>query len=187
MRGRPALAPCQALLCSASSPVAGAFLALAFFAWALACGPRVEALALGGATRLPVRSVPSGDAGRPWARPLALTIAALAPIAALAVAFPEGGMELFAPSSFWPALAGVLAIALLTPRGPLSPRAHRAVRIGAALYALVLVGAFAISSPLGGNAARLGPSLPLHCSPACCGIAGAGRCACSRRCCCTGS
>ena len=117
------------------------------------------ALAPGAATRSPERSVSSGDAERPWAWPLALTIAALAPIAALAVAFPEGGYEPFAPSSFWPALAGVLAIALLTPRGPLSPRAHRAVRIGAALYALALIGAFAIPSPLGGNAARLGPEL----------------------------
>jgi hypothetical protein len=33
------------------------------------------------------------------------------------------------------------------------------VRIGAVLYALTLVGAFAIKTPVGGNAARLGPEL----------------------------
>ena len=53
------------VLTALASPVAGAFLALAFLAWALA-GPRAA-----------------------W--PLALTVAALAPIALLTLAFPEGG------------------------------------------------------------------------------------------------
>ena len=99
----------------------------------------------------------SGGAWACW--PLALTCAALAPILALSVAFPEGGYEPFAPSSFWPALGGVLLIALLLPRGR-SPRA-RATWCGSArrLYALALIGSFAIATPVGGNAARLGPAL----------------------------
>jgi hypothetical protein len=133
MRGRLALALLLTVLTSVASPVAGAFLALAFLARALAWKPRVEGLAL--------------------------TATALAPILVLSLAFPEGGYEPFAPSSFWPALGGVVAIALLLPRGPLSPRARRAVRAAAALYAVALIGSFAIATPVGGNAARLGPPL----------------------------
>jgi hypothetical protein len=133
MRGRFALALLLTVLTSIASPVAGAFLALAFLARALTWKPRVEGLAL--------------------------TAAALAPILVLSLAFPEGGYEPFAPSSFWPALAGVVLIALLLPRGPLPPRARRVVRVGAALYALALIGSFAIATPVGGNVARLGPPL----------------------------
>ncbi|HEY3959554.1 MAG TPA: hypothetical protein VGL68_03490 [Solirubrobacteraceae bacterium] len=133
MRGRLALALLLTVLTSVASPVAGAFLALAFLARALAWRPRAEGLAL--------------------------TVAALAPILVLSLAFPEGGYEPFAPSSFWPALGGVVLIALLLPRGPLSPRARRVVRVGGALYALALIGSFAIATPVGGNAARLGPPL----------------------------
>jgi hypothetical protein len=98
-------------------------------------------------------------AGRTWAWPIALTIAALTPIAILAVAFPEGGYEPFAGGAFWPAFAGVVLIAVFVPRGPLSARAHRAVRIGAGMYALAMAGSFLIQTPMGGNAARLGPEL----------------------------
>jgi hypothetical protein len=133
MRGRGAVALALAVLTSAASPVAGAFLALACLAWALAAGERG------------------------W--PLAIVPAALAPIATLALAFPEGGYEPFVPSSFWPAFAAAAAIGALIPRGALPARAHRAVRIGAGLYALALAGSFAITSPMGGNVARLGPEL----------------------------
>src|SRR5271165_724890 len=75
------------LATSVASPVAGAFLALAMLAWALA-GPQ-----------------------RLW--PAALALAALAPIALLAYAFPEGGNQPFAASAFYPALAGVLLIGAL--------------------------------------------------------------------------
>ncbi len=161
MRGRPALALVLAALTSIASPVAGAFLALAFFAWALAVwtAAQTSSVRFPAAQTSSVQSVPSASAGHPPAWPLGLTFVALAPIALLSVAFPEGGYEPFAPSSFWPALAGVLAIALLLPRGPLSERAHCALRIGAVLYALALIGAFAIETPVGGNAARLGPEL----------------------------
>ena len=151
LRGRLALALALALLTSAASPIAGAFLALAGLAHALADLHRER-----GATGRPKLF----DAIRADSRQgLALTAVALLPIVVLALAFPEGGYEPFAPSSFWPTLAGVLLIALLLPQGPLTPRAHRVVRVGAALYALALIGSFAIKTPVGGNAARLGPEL----------------------------
>jgi hypothetical protein len=92
-------------------------------------------------------------------RCLATAAAALTPILVLAIAYPEGGYEPFATSAFWPALAGVALIALLYPQGPLSPRGRLVVRAGATLYALALIAAFAIHTPMGGNAARLGPLL----------------------------
>jgi hypothetical protein len=131
MRGALPLALGLAALTSVASPVAGAFLALGGLAYA------------------------AGDARRG----LTLVAAALAPILALNLAFPEGGYEPFAPSDFWLTLGGVLAIALLLPQGPLSARGRRIVRVGAALYALALIGSFAIQTPVGGNAARLGPPL----------------------------
>jgi hypothetical protein len=133
MRRQLVVALGLAVLTSVASPVAGAFLALA---------------ALGGAL-----------GGVDPRRCLTLAAAALAPILLLTLAYPEGGYEPFVPSAFWPALAGVTVLALLLPRGPLSPHGWRAVRVGAALYALALIAAFAIHTPMGGNAARLGPLL----------------------------
>lgn len=92
-------------------------------------------------------------------RLFALAAAALGPILLLSIAYPEGGYEPFAASAFWPALAGIALIALLLPQGPLTARGRLAIRIGAALYALALIGAYAIHTPMGGNAARLGPLL----------------------------
>ncbi len=154
MRGRAAVALVLAALCSAASPVAGAFLALVYLTWGLTV--LTSPSARDSDSRESEESV---RADRPWAWPATLTIAALAPIAVLAVAFPEGGYEPFAGGAFWPALAGVALIALLIPQGSLTPRAHRAVRIGAGLYALAMIGSFVIQTPMGGNAARLGPEL----------------------------
>lgn len=131
MRGAFPLALGLALLTSVASPVAGAFLALAGLAYAAA----------------------------DRRRGLALVATALAPVIALSLLYPEGGYEPFDASDFWLTLGGVLLIALLLPRGPLSARGQRVLRIGAALYALALIGSFAIQTPVGGNAARLGPSL----------------------------
>jgi len=72
------------------------------------------------------------------------------PIAFLSVAFPEGGSQPFVASAFWPALAGVVVIGLAIPPG------RRALRIGALLYAVVLIGSFLVPSAVGGNADRLG-------------------------------
>jgi len=104
-------------------------------------------------------NTPHAATDRGASRCLMLTAAALLPILTLSVAYPEGGYEPFAPSDFWLTLGGVLAIALLLPQGPLSAQGRRIVRVGAALYALALIGSFAIQTPVGGNAARLGPPL----------------------------
>lgn len=125
----PALA--LALLAAAASPVAGAFLALV----ALAASPWL---------------------GRRW---LWLAFAAIAPVLVLGVVYPNGGYEPFAASSFWPALAATALIAVLLPRGPLARSGHAALRTGAVLYALALIGAYALHTPMGGNAARLGALL----------------------------
>jgi hypothetical protein len=66
------------------------------------------------------------------------------------VLFPEGGSEPFVGSAFWPALGGTLLVAALLPAD------ERTLRSGALLYAVALVGSFALVTPLGGNAARLG-------------------------------
>jgi len=122
-RDRRWLALALTVLSSLASPVAGAFLALALIAWALAGPDR-------------------------W--PAALALAALAPIGLLALVFPEGGTQPFVASAFYPALAGVLLIAVLIP-----PE-QRALRIGAVLYALAMTGSYLISTAVGANADRLG-------------------------------
>jgi hypothetical protein len=135
-RSRWALALALAVLASLASPVAGAFLGLAALAWTLAVKPRA------------------------W--PIALTICALAPIALLAGAFPEGGAQPFVASSFYPALAGSLLLAALfssaRPRAQVehAENALRVLSVGAALYAIALLGAFVIPTAVGGNATRLG-------------------------------
>jgi hypothetical protein len=170
MRGPLALALVLAVLTSVASPVAGAFLVLAGLAGTLGgvlrkngCPTRA-----GGVPQKDnnIPRVATGHDGRGAKaldrgarRCLALSIAALVPIVVLSVAYPEGGYEPFAASAYWPALAGVALIALLLPQGTLTPRRRTAVRAGAGLYALALIGAYAFHTPMGGNAARLGPLL----------------------------
>ena len=146
MAGRTGVALGLAVVTSMASPVAGAFLALAGVADALAAGRRGAG---DGDRRLSAGPRPG----------LTIAAAALAPIVVLALAFPEGGWEPFAPSVFWPALGGVVLIGLLLPQGPLTRRERRVVRLGAALYALALIGSFALHTPVGSNSARLGALL----------------------------
>jgi hypothetical protein len=151
IRGWTAVALALAVLTSLASPVAGAFLALAGLAYALAGAPTV-----------PEEHLEDGRAGSRLRRGgLAVAGAALAPILALALVFPEGGWEPFAPSLFWPTLAGVALIALVLPRAgrALAPGTRRMLAWGAWLYALALAGAFVLRTPVGGNAARLGALL----------------------------
>jgi hypothetical protein len=121
------LAIALAVLSALASPVAGAFLALAALAWVLAGDARGVGLALAGA--------------------------ALASVALLELAFPEGGTQPFVASAFYPALAAVLVFAAVLPAR------ERVLRAGALLYALAMIGAYAIPSAVGGNADRLGSLL----------------------------
>ncbi|MEA2334283.1 MAG: hypothetical protein QOG40_773 [Solirubrobacteraceae bacterium] len=126
-----ALALVLAVLCTLGSPIAGAFLALAAVAWALAKW---------------------SSTARPDHRRFALALAgaALVPVAVLVVAFPEGGPQPFVASAFYPALAGVLLIAAL-----MAPE-QRLMRTGTLLYAIALLAAYLIPTAVGGNIDRLG-------------------------------
>jgi hypothetical protein len=126
-RRRTAPALLVTILASLASPVAGAFLAMAMLAWALT-------------------ATDSADRRRS----ALLTLAALVPIAALTIVFPEGGSQPFVGSAFYPALAGVLVVGLAIPTE------QRTLRVGVALYSLVLTGSFLVPSAVGGNADRLG-------------------------------
>jgi hypothetical protein len=150
-RGRRVAALLLGVLSSLGSPVAGAFLGLACVAWALA-----ELAAQRDRRRDRLRGAPR-DASRAaprttpaWIFALALAASALVPILLLTIAFPEGGTQPFAASSFWPEEALVLLIAALIPRR------ERALRIGVVLYGAALLGAFVIPSAVGENAERLG-------------------------------
>jgi hypothetical protein len=90
-RGRFAWSCPASVLCSLSSPVAGAFLAMAMVAWMLAGSERLRAGTL--------------------------AVLALAPIGLLVLLFPEGGSQPFVASAFYPALAGAIVVGLAVPAG----------------------------------------------------------------------
>lgn len=159
-RRRPALAVLFAVLTGLGSPVAALFVALAGTAWALAAalgeGPRWnrtagEEGALGdraahgaGRDRVPLGGRTAVIAG------LALAFAALAPVLALAFAFPEGGVDPFQLRYLVPPLAlSVGGVALLAPE-------ERVLRTGLVLYALATIAAVTIETPVGVNVTRLG-------------------------------
>lgn len=81
--------------------------------------------------------------------PAVVALAAAMPVVLLGLAFPEGGYMPFAFSAFLPvpAFCAILVAVL--------PRRERALRIGATLYALATIAAFAIETPMGSNAVRL--------------------------------
>jgi hypothetical protein len=125
---------------------------------ALASGRHLTAAALAGVTTLasPVAGfflvlavvawgLAEGAAARALVVAPALVAGALAQLL-----FPEGGTEPFAPSAFWPPLAATALVAVL-----LGAR-ERALRVGAALFALACVATFVVATPLGGNVTRLG-------------------------------
>jgi hypothetical protein len=125
-RGRMGAAVVLSALCPLGSPIAGLFLAMGGIADALARRRREG---------------------------LALAAAALAVVGALAVAFPEGGVEPFATSAWWPTVAfGAAAVLVL-------PREEPTLRWAAALYAVACTAAYAVDTQMGGNAARLGALL----------------------------
>ena len=135
-RGVTWLAVLLALLCPLGSPVAGMFLALAALAYALGklvWPPRLEPERL--------RAV----------RPAVLVgLAAFLPPILLALAFPEGGQQPYALSAFIPVPVAALGFVLLLSKE------DRMLRTGAAIYGLGALAAFALPTPFGGNASRLG-------------------------------
>jgi hypothetical protein len=129
-RRRTGIAVALAFVTPLASPVDAIFSALAGGAQAVSA-------------YLPERRI------RPALPGIGVVIASALPVAALAVAFPEGGQEPFAFSAFWPILLISIAALLVIPKGDL------ALRAGAALYALGCIGAFVVASPVGSNVARL--------------------------------
>jgi len=124
--GRWAGALALAALTSAASPVAGAFVALTVAAWWI------------------------GEPGARRAPTLAFAVASVAPAGLGSLLFPEGGTFPFALSSFLPALAGTLLVLAVVPRE------QRVLRAGVALSAVLLAVSWALPTPMGGNAVRLG-------------------------------
>jgi hypothetical protein len=135
-----------AFVCALASPIAGAFLALAALASALANGHPVRDRST---ARAPTQPGPARLSAARWLA-LGTAVAALVPIALLAIAFPEGGSEPFVASAYYPVLVVVLLIAAAIPRD------QRLLRTGVLLYALALIGAYIVPSAVGGNADRLG-------------------------------
>jgi hypothetical protein len=131
-RGRPWLATALGVVTALASPVAALFAALAAAAYAIA---RV----------LKERRLSAALPG------VAAIVGSLLPVALLAVAFPEGGSEPFTLATLWP-IPAIALIAVL-----LLPRAETVVLIGIVLYAIGCVAAFELTTPVGSNAARLGP------------------------------
>ncbi len=127
-RGRPVAATALAVLSATVSPVAALFAALAGAACALGARGRRNRLAGG-----------------------CVVLGALAPPILIALAFGGSGREPFAFSAFWPIpLIGLILWIVLGPD-------ERILRTGALLYTLAAAAAFALPTPVGGNAARLAP------------------------------
>ncbi len=130
-RGRPWLAVLLASVTALASPVAALFAALA-----------------GGA--VVIGSWPGDSDRRAALAGAGVVVAALLPVLALSLAFPEGGTEPFTFATLWPiAVVAVITIAVL-------PRGERVLRAGAFLYLAGCVLAYAVPSPVGSNATRLG-------------------------------
>ncbi len=130
-RRRTWLACLLAVISALSSPVAALFVALAGGAYALGSWwPRRE-----------IRAALPG---------LAVAIAALGPVAALAIAFPEGGTEPFVFSAFIPIpILGVGALLAIGRKRPV-------LSAGVALYTLGTIACYLVPTAVGSNAGRLG-------------------------------
>jgi hypothetical protein len=131
-RRRPWLASALGVVTALASPVAALFSALAAASYAIAA-------------LIEQRRIRAAVPG------VAAVVASLLPVALLSVAFPEGGSEPFTLATLWP-IPAVALIALIV-----IPREELALRIGIVLYALGCVAAYELTTPVGSNAARLGP------------------------------
>lgn len=136
-RRRPVLATALAVATTAASPVAGLFVAMAGVSVALAALWRSSEARVGEGARARA------------AHGLALAAGAFLPAVALALAFPEGGRQPFPTAGFIVTLAATLAVLAILPGR------WRALRIGAGVYALAVVAAVVVDSPMGSNASRV--------------------------------
>jgi hypothetical protein len=131
-RRRPVLACVLALLSALASPVAALFAALAGAAYAIGLYIRDHKLAT---------IVPG----------IAAILCALLPVVLLTAAFPEGGSEPFTLATLWPIPAiAIVAVLALPPR-------EWTLRAGVVLYTLGCIASYEVATPVGSNAARLGP------------------------------
>ena len=144
-----------AVLTALSSPVAALFAALAGVVETISGIPEVLAAMHAGTN--------SPKFGRRTLLPgISVALAALLPLVALAVLFPEGGREPFAFSTLWPVLLICAAVVAALP-----PE-QSTLRDGAVLYALGVIAAYGIHTPVGSNVTRLatlagGPLVALAC------------------------
>jgi hypothetical protein len=110
--------------------------------------PRLAAvLACATALASPVAALFAALAGVVGRRP-SVVLASLVPVVGLALIFPESGYEPFAAGTLWPLLAVSTFLVLLRP--------GRAIGATAVLYLAGCLAAFAVHTPVGSNAARLG-------------------------------
>jgi hypothetical protein len=133
-RRRPVLASVLAVVTALASPVAALFAAVAAAAHAIGMF----------ADERDLRAAVPG---------LAALVCSLLPVALLSVAFPEGGSEPFTLATLWP-IPAIALVALVV-----IPREEIVLRAGVVLYALGCVAAYLVATPVGSNAARLGPLL----------------------------
>jgi hypothetical protein len=133
-RGRTWTAVALGVITALASPVAALFAALAAAAYAI--GKLAKE-----------RSVRAAVPG------LLVIVAALLPVVVLSAAFPEGGSEPFTLATLWPIPALALVAIVLIPKRQVTLLA------GVALYALGCIAAYKVATPVGSNAARLGPLL----------------------------
>ena len=87
---------------------------------------------------------------RPDRRGLEIALVTFVVAGAVALLFPGGGDEPYVWTSFYPAFTLTLIAAVLVPKE------EKLVRTGMVVYAFALVAAFALNTPMGGNANRLG-------------------------------
>jgi hypothetical protein len=133
-RGCRAAALVLALACSATSPLTGAFLALAAVAWA-------------------VVGIREGDRSAWWG--LGLAAVAGSPILVAAILFPGDGPMPYPPIDWaWEMLVAAVVVAL-------AYRQHRTLAVGGVLYMAVATSSVLIPSALGGNVGRLEDAMAL--------------------------
>ncbi len=90
---------------------------------------------------------------RPDRRGIELAVVSFLVAGVVALLFPGGGDEPYVTSSFIPAIGVTLVSAAVVPPG------QRLVRVAILVYAGALVASYVLSTPMGGNANRLGALL----------------------------